>query len=480
MATQSESSARPLPRPTDGPYELSYESLFTESLNQVIARPEIAAQFELLQNQSDLTKAVQRQREVIRASVESQVSKATRMVDQLHSHLVALVAADDRKLAQLEHAATVSRILLALEVDARNDKAALATLVAYLAAVETWLRQPDYRPPPNPPDSPAKATLSADVLYSRRGRVIGELATRQVLLLWDARELARRRPVFRSLEAEFEAQKREVTEAVEAIVLATVLTELNAALQGATASTMIVKEPDNLRRSLTEERIVLTPAFMALDRMMRSREEASFGIAGPRGVGKSALIEYFTTTQGMPGAASRRLRLGVNVPAPVKYDARGFVLHLHAKLCQMVIDRHALHREAELDASPPPRIGPVTALLLSAAGAAAVVSALGAMFVAVRDRLSTGGDVVADVGALVLLVAALTCSIGVARIAGRPTATSSPMRYQVVGSSALAGVGLVLSWRTAPGDQAGRCSSAVSPFLCSGFRSTCCRAAAAT
>ncbi|WP_436492594.1 hypothetical protein [Actinokineospora sp. HUAS TT18] len=59
----------------------------------------------------------------------------------------------------------------------------------------------------------------------------------------------------------------------------------------------------------------------------------SIGLAGPRGVGKTTLIEHFA---GQPGPGSPQ-PLRVTVSAPVQYDAREFVLHLFAKLCHEVI-----------------------------------------------------------------------------------------------------------------------------------------------
>ncbi|WP_103344223.1 hypothetical protein [Amycolatopsis sp. CA-126428] len=91
---------------------------------------------------------------------------------------------------------------------------------------------------------------------------------------------------------------------------------------------------------------MLTDAYERLERMIRERSDGSFGIAGPRGVGKSTLVRFFATTRGVRGlpddeeherATRNRPRLGVVVSAPVAYQPRDFVLHLYAELCKRVI-----------------------------------------------------------------------------------------------------------------------------------------------
>jgi len=68
-----------------------------------------------------------------------------------------------------------------------------------------------------------------------------------------------------------------------------------------------------------------------VDARMRAMPAGSIGIAGPRGVGKTTLIRWFTSTQASPA------RFGAYVSAPTRYDARDFLLHLFATLCSAVI-----------------------------------------------------------------------------------------------------------------------------------------------
>jgi hypothetical protein len=57
------------------------------------------------------------------------------------------------------------------------------------------------------------------------------------------------------------------------------------------------------------------------------------GLSGPRGVGKTSLIEYFAG-RGVDGG---RRALKVTVSAPVQYEPRDFVLHLFATVCEAVL-----------------------------------------------------------------------------------------------------------------------------------------------
>ncbi|WP_156758054.1 ATP-binding protein [Actinokineospora pegani] len=100
----------------------------------------------------------------------------------------------------------------------------------------------------------------------------------------------------------------------------------------------------------------------------------SIGLAGPRGVGKTTLIEAFA---GQAAAGVRPLK--VVVSAPVQYEARDFLLHLFAKVCLAVLDR------AEQERPRPRRTGAgyhvarfaVLALIVLAAAALAAVPVVG-------------------------------------------------------------------------------------------------------
>jgi hypothetical protein len=76
-------------------------------------------------------------------------------------------------------------------------------------------------------------------------------------------------------------------------------------------------------------------AFLAVaDRL----PTGAIGLAGPRGVGKTALIEHFA------GRAGTAKPVKVTVSAPVQYDPRDFVLHLFATVCEAVLRERVVHR----------------------------------------------------------------------------------------------------------------------------------------
>jgi hypothetical protein len=77
---------------------------------------------------------------------------------------------------------------------------------------------------------------------------------------------------------------------------------------------------------------VPTAASERLDRLTERMRGGSIGIAGPRGAGKTTLIESFCA----PRTAADR-RLTTILAAPVRYDARDFVLTLFGQLCTVVL-----------------------------------------------------------------------------------------------------------------------------------------------
>jgi energy-coupling factor transporter ATP-binding protein EcfA2 len=64
----------------------------------------------------------------------------------------------------------------------------------------------------------------------------------------------------------------------------------------------------------------------------------AIGLAGPRGVGKTSLIEHFA------GRVDEARPVKVTVSAPVQYEPRDFVLHLFALVCQAVLRERWVRR----------------------------------------------------------------------------------------------------------------------------------------
>jgi len=90
-----------------------------------------------------------------------------------------------------------------------------------------------------------------------------------------------------------------------------------------------------LRALADPEREVSTAASKALSTLMASLSSGSIGLSGPRGVGKTTLVDSFAHGRSVPLELER---IGLVVSAPVKYEAKDFVLHLFASLCESVID----------------------------------------------------------------------------------------------------------------------------------------------
>jgi energy-coupling factor transporter ATP-binding protein EcfA2 len=88
--------------------------------------------------------------------------------------------------------------------------------------------------------------------------------------------------------------------------------------------------------------VVRTSSVRAFLAAARRLPTGAIGLAGPRGVGKTSLIQHFAGR--VDDEAHGPVR--VTVSAPVQYDPRDFVLHLFATVCQAVL------RERRLTAFP--------------------------------------------------------------------------------------------------------------------------------
>ena len=163
-----------------------------------------------------------------------------------------------------------------------------------------------------------------------------------------------------------------------------------------------------LRELADREREVPTRSSTALGRLLNSLASGSIGLAGPRGSGKTTLIDSFAQGRSLP---FEKERIGLVVSAPVKYDARDFILHLFASLCKRVLGEdnleeitrlnwQALARQRRVALA---RFGLVAGLLLGAAGGLMLLTGQ----TAPREPEETGTFLVL-LGALTAYVALLT------------------------------------------------------------------------
>jgi hypothetical protein len=129
--------------------------------------------------------------------------------------------------------------------------------------------------------------------------------------------------------------------------------------------------------SADPSQMVITPSAQRLSNILNQLPAATIGIAGPRGSGKTTLIEHFCADSDGPG-------LRLMVTAPVEYIPREFVLHLFAELCRKALVAAECSSDEILDPSAAggrpwrfaPQLASLLNLLLGLAGFALVLISL--------------------------------------------------------------------------------------------------------
>jgi hypothetical protein len=95
---------------------------------------------------------------------------------------------------------------------------------------------------------------------------------------------------------------------------------------------------------------IMTSASLRLRRILQRSESGAVALAGHRGVGKTTAIR--SIERGLFSDPSSPLPLAVVADAPARYDARDFVLHLHAQLCRAVLARITKSRDLRTPEEP--------------------------------------------------------------------------------------------------------------------------------
>jgi hypothetical protein len=94
--------------------------------------------------------------------------------------------------------------------------------------------------------------------------------------------------------------------------------------------------PQGLAEAFNPAFEITTEARGQIRRLLKNMPGGSIGVAGPRGVGKTTLLESFCGT-----ALTTRLKdrpvLSVMTSAPVEYDPREFILHIFSSVCRRVL-----------------------------------------------------------------------------------------------------------------------------------------------
>jgi hypothetical protein len=91
-------------------------------------------------------------------------------------------------------------------------------------------------------------------------------------------------------------------------------------------------EAQNLVELFQSPQQIPTEARNRLKTLVGSLRGASLGIAGPRGIGKTSLLQWFFDHQTLESD-----HLAVRIAAPVRYEPRDFVLATFAQLCEAMM-----------------------------------------------------------------------------------------------------------------------------------------------
>ncbi|WP_125526230.1 hypothetical protein [Streptomyces sp. WAC 05379] len=421
-----------------GPYAVKESKLLKEALTAVRVRPEIAEQLAVLQEPPQLEGVLKEQRGVIMANLAEQLERTRQLGLQLHGLLITQMASDpegharftklaeaadglhdvsqalydaSRKLAADPEQEAKARRLLTVAWERRT--AADALLRAQTSPAAERGRQAQRGSPVRPSVSPGSPRTAIETEIISIMLALIKIEERLEGLMTEQITQASERADFRNLETEWNAARADLGSTAESTIHGLVLTVLNSAVAAQFALRMQVRSLDGLRETITNEKVVNTSSFERLESMIDRHGEGSFGIAGPRGVGKSTLIKFFTTSDSHQMARaettrppSRRLRLGVSVAAPVAYDAREFVLHLHAEVCRALLGPNADRMlEVDVEATPRRAASVLTAVGIALAAVASIAG--GAMLVAVATRRLSAPDDAWTYAGLVLTTVAV-------------------------------------------------------------------------
>jgi hypothetical protein len=107
-------------------------------------------------------------------------------------------------------------------------------------------------------------------------------------------------------------------------------------------TTLTVSRPAGLSQAFDPIYEVPTSATRRLEKILAMLPGGSVGIAGPRGVGKSTILNSFCEYDTKDSDTLRVL-----VSAPVEYEPRDFLLHMYAQICRAALRLRDGHR-------PPP------------------------------------------------------------------------------------------------------------------------------
>lgn len=119
------------------------------------------------------------------------------------------------------------------------------------------------------------------------------------------------------------------------------------------STTLSIRTVHNLYQDNDDAPVIITAAGQRLRRVMERSTSDAVALAGNRGVGKTTTIQ--AVARGLFSGTSSPLPMSVVASAPSRYDARDFVLHLHAMLAKQVVGLTGLLLRKRL--TPKPGLG---------------------------------------------------------------------------------------------------------------------------
>ena len=98
----------------------------------------------------------------------------------------------------------------------------------------------------------------------------------------------------------------------------------------------IADPPQGLAEAFRPTFEITTEARSQIHRLLNNMPGGSIGVSGPRGVGKTTLLESFCGKASINTKLKDRPVLSVMTSAPVEYDPREFILHIFSSVCHGV------------------------------------------------------------------------------------------------------------------------------------------------
>ncbi|WP_328644620.1 transcriptional regulator [Amycolatopsis sp. NBC_00348] len=163
--------------------------------------------------------------------------------------------------------------------------------------------------------------------------LLAPLALSDDVARYGSRAWERRRDELRNLQ---EAADQAWSEAAAAPVERSVRHHLNAVLEPPFSTVLPELERGSLGQMRAGDRVVTdTAAGVRLKSLLAGISGGAVGMAGPRGVGKSTLLEAYQAGQLLKTGG---VHVALLESVPVRYDVREFTLYLYARMCAAVID----------------------------------------------------------------------------------------------------------------------------------------------